>query len=123
MLVDAYLQCKPEHLNGLEMAVILDDMVTPFGTIIHAYEVFRDAAKVICHCRIDEPIVKALAEVAQVENPLDISVVIAVDITWAYLGRTLEGVFVRYPELNGTKIVFDGADIRYEPIIAPHVWA
>lgn len=33
---------------------------------------------------------------------LDISAVEAIGITWTYLGRTLEGVFERYPELEGS---------------------
>lgn len=123
MIADAYFQCKPESLNGLEMVVILDDMVTPFGTIIYAYEVFRDADKIICHCRLDEPLIHSLAEAANTMNPLDISVVIAMGVTWTYLGRTLAGVFERYPELNGVKTVTDENGTREESIISPHVWA
>lgn len=123
MIADAYFQCKPESLDAYNMAVIKDDGETPLGVITHAYAVYRDPEKVICHCRLDEPSIKALAEAANTMNPLDISVVIAMGITWTYLGRTSNGVFERYPELNGTKIVMGETGMRVEPIVASHIWA
>lgn len=123
MIADAYFQCKPESLYAYNMAVIKDDGETSLGVITNAYAVYRDSEKVICHCRLDEALIQSLAEASNTMNPLDISVVIAMEITWTYLGRTLDGVFERYPELNGTKTI-DGEGGSYEvPIIDSHIWA
>ena len=77
----------------------------------------------ICHVRLGESEIMELAHQAETMNPLDISAVEAIGITWTYLGRTLEGVFERYPELNGTKIIQTEDKIEEVPIIQPHIWS
>lgn len=123
MIADAYFQCKPESLDGFKMAVMPDNDVLALDVLSHAKEIYRDADKIICHVRLGTDEIKELAYQASTFNPLDISAVQAIGITWTYLGRTLAGVFERYPELNGTKTVIDENGVREEPIILPHVWA
>ena len=128
MIADAYFQCKPEHLTGFQMAVMPDNDVLALDIINHSKEIYRDIDKIICHCRLDDGIINELAYQANTFNPLDISAVEAIGITWTYLGRTLAGVYERYPELEGTKEVEYTDDLgvvikRQEPIIMGHIWA
>lgn len=123
MIADAYFQCKPEHLVVFQMAVMPDSDILALDVIAHAKEVYRDTDKVICHCRLDDGLINELAYQAGTFNPLDISAVQEIGITWTYLGRTLNGVFERYPELNGMKTITDENSTREEPIISPHIWA
>lgn len=123
MIADAYFQCKPEHLDGFRMAVMPDNDVLALDALNHAKEIYRDENKIICHVRLSNDEIMELANQAETMTPLDISAVEAIGITWTYLGRTLDGVFERYPELNGTKTVTNENGIREEPIIAHHIWA
>ena len=123
MIADAYFQCNPESLAGYSMAVMPDNDVLMLDVLCHAKEVYRDSEKIICHVRLGDTEIQELANQAETMNPLDVSAVQAIGITWTYLGRTLDGVFERYPELNGTKTVTDDNGTREEPIIAPHIWA
>lgn len=123
MIADAYFVCKPEHLHGFQMEILPDTDMLTLDVITNSKEIYRDPEKIICHCRLDNAIIQELAYQADTFNPLDISAVQAIGITWTYLGRTLEGVFERYPELNGTKVVEgeNGPEIR--PILDVHTWA
>lgn len=123
MIADAYFQCKPESLVGYFMAVMPDNDVLALDVLNHAKEVYRDSEKIICHVRLGDSEIQELANQAETMNPLDISAVQAIGITWTYLGRTLDGVFERYPELNGTKTITDENGTRQVPIISPHMWA
>lgn len=122
MIADAYFQCRPEHLDGFRMAVMPDNDVLALDVLNHAKEVYRDSDKVICHIRLGNDEIMELAHQAETMNPLDISAVEAIGITWTYLGRTLKGVFERYPELNGTKIIQAEDKTEEVPIIQPHIW-
>ena len=123
MIADAYFQCKLKHLDGFRMAVMPDNDVLALDILEHSKEIYRDTEKVICHVRLGESEITELANQAETMNPLDISAVEAIGITWTYLGRTLEGVFERYPELNSTKTVTDENGTREVPIIQPHIWS
>ena len=128
MIADAYFQCRPEHLDGFRMAVMPDKDVLALDILEHSKEIYRDEEKIICHVRLGEAKIMELARQAETMNPLDISAVEAIGITWTYLGRTLNGVFERYPELTGKKIVeyqdADGNIIKTEiSIIQEHIWA
>lgn len=123
MIADAYFQCKPGQLDEFKMLIMPDNDILPLDAIVHCKNIYEDSEKIICHVRLGEAEIIELANQAETNNPLDIESVIAIGITWTYLGRTTEGVFERYPELNGTKTVMDGSGTRQEPIIAPHIWA
>lgn len=128
MIADAYFQCRPEHLDGFRMVVMPDNDVLALDVLNHAKEVYRDSDKIICHVRLGNDEIMELAHQAETMNPLDISAVEEIGITWTYLGRTLKGVFERYPELSGKKIVeyqdADGNIIKTEiSIIQEHIWA
>lgn len=110
MIADAYFQCRPEYLDGFRMAVMPDNDVLALDVLSHAKEIYRDTDKIICHVRLGNDEIMELASQAETTNPLDISAVEAIGITWTYLGRTLNGVFERYPELT-------------EKMILPHIWA
>ena len=123
MIADAYFQCRPEHLDGFRMAVMPDNDVLALDVLNHAKEVYRDSDKIICHVRLGESEITELANQAETMNPLDISAVEAIGITWTYLGRTIDGVFERYPELNSTKIIQTEDKTEEVPIIQPHIWS
>ena len=122
MIADAYFQCNPDHLSGFKMAVMPDNDVLALDILEHSKEIYRDDEKIICHVRLGEAEIMELARQAETMNPLDISAVEAIGITWTYLGRTLNGVFERYPELNGTKIIQAEDKTEEVPIIQPHIW-
>lgn len=123
MIADAYFQCRPEHLDGFRMVVMPDNDVLALDVLNHAKEVYRDSDKIICHVRLGESEITELANQAETMNPLDISAVEAIGITWTYLGRTIDGVFERYPELNSTKTVTDEFGTREEPLLLSHIWS
>lgn len=123
MIADAYFQCKPGELKDFKMLIMPDNDVLALDSIVHCKNIYEDSEKIICHVRLGNDEIEELANQAETMNPLDISAVIAIGITWTYLGRTLEGVFERYPELNGTKTITDENGTREEPLIASHIWA
>lgn len=123
MIADAYFQCKPGELKDFRMLIMPDNDVLPLDSIVHCKNIYEDADKIICHVRLGDSEISELAIQAETINPLDISAVQAIGITWTYLGRTLDGVFERYPELNGTKTITDENGTRQVPIISPHIWA
>lgn len=123
MIADAYFQCKPGELKEFRMLIMPDNDVLALDSIVHCKNIYEDSEKIICHVRLGDSEIEELSWQAQTMNPLDISAVQAIGITWTYLGRTLEGVFERYPELNGTKTVTDENGIREDPLILPHTWA
>lgn len=117
-MIDAYFVCKPDQHKEFRMAVMPDNDILALDTLSHCKAIYQDEEKTICHCRLTEDEIRELAYHAETFNPLDISAVEAIGITWTYLGRTINGVYERYPELNGTKIV-DGIEV---PIIMNHIW-
>lgn len=118
MMVDAYFVCKPDQHKDFRMIVMPDNDLLPLDELSHCKAIYQDNDKIICHCRLTEDEIKELAYHSEMFNPLDISAVEAIGITWTYLGRTLDGVYERYPELNGIKIIDD----IEEPIIMNHIW-
>lgn len=122
-MIDAYFVCKPDQHKDFKMIVMPDNDILTLDELSHCKAIYQDDEKIICHCRLLEDEIRELAYHAETFNPLDISAVEAIGITWTYLGRTLNGIYERYPELNGTKEVKDAdGNITIVPILESHIW-
>jgi len=116
MIADAYFQCKPENFKEYNMVLMPDSDILPLCSIMHSKSIYSDTDKVICHCRLDCPLIQEMAYQTDLFDPLCLEAVELLGITWSYLGRTKDGVYERYPELNALKE--DGS-----PILMEHIWA
>lgn len=101
MIADAYFQSKPENFKEYNMSLMPDNDVLPLCSIRHCKNIYSDDEKVICHCRLDCPLIEEISYQTDMLDPLCLEAVELLDIGWSYLGRTTDGVIERYPELKG----------------------
>lgn len=104
--VDVFFVVKPEHIvEHNKMALIPDDDILPLDILNNAFVIYQDEDKAIIQYRADIKTIRTLAEQSGCQNPLSQEAVDILGFTNSYLGRSLDDVFVRFPELAGTRQV------------------
>ena len=107
MKVDVFFVVKPEQIikETNRLALIPDTDILPLDILNNCFVIYEDDEKAIVQCRIDKKTIGVLAEHSECENPLSQEAVDNLGITNSYLGRSLDDVFIRFPELAGTREV------------------
>ena len=82
-----------------------DTDILPLDRLQNAFIVYKDDDKAIVQYRADNLTIKELAEQSECLDPLSQEAVDNLGISGKYLGRTLSDVFLKYPELAGTRTI------------------
>jgi len=106
MEINVFFECKPEHLKPGNRLDLYDDTdILPLDRLQNAFIVYKDDDKAIVQYRADNLTIKELAEQSECLDPLSQEAVDNLGISGKYLGRTLSDVFLKYPELAGTRTI------------------
>ncbi len=104
--VDVFFVVKPEHIvDHNKMALVPDNDILPLDILNNAFVIYEDEEKAIIQYRADIKTIKTLSEQSGCQNPLSQEAVDILGFTNSYLGRSIDDVFVRFPELTGTRQV------------------
>ena len=115
MSIDRFFVCKPNQHSGYKSLLMDDDGYLPIDTLINSLKIYSDSEKVILRVRLDMPTIVELQSQTECADPLSLEAVTLLGITKAYIGPTLESVFVKYPELEGQKQ--SGVDEEGNPVM------
>ena len=106
MKVDVFFEMKPAHLDAGNRARLYDDQdILPLTELQNAFVIYKDDDKAIVQYRADNMTIAELQDQSECADPLSQEAVDALGITGKYLGRTIDDVFAKYPELAGTRTV------------------
>jgi hypothetical protein len=106
MKVDVFFEMKPAHLDPGNRARLYDDQdILPLTELQNAFVIYKDDDKAIVQYRADNMTIAELQDQSECADPLSQEAVDILGITGKYLGRTIDDVFVKYPELAGTRTV------------------
>ena len=116
MKIDVFFEMKPAHLDSGNRARLYDDQdILPLTELQNAFVIYQDDDKAIVQYRADNLTIAELKNQSECADPLSQEAVDALGITGKYLGRTVDDVFVKYPELAGTRMVdTDEGDVEVD---------
>ena len=125
MSIDRFFVVRPDQSAG-HKALLMDDLdVLPLDTFINAMSIYRDSEKVILRVRLGNGTIAELQNQTDCADPLSLEAVSLLGITKAYIGPTLESVFLKYPELKGQRqsgVDEDGNPVMVD-IVSRGTWA
>lgn len=106
MKVDVFFEMKPAHLDTGNRARLYDDQdILPLTELQNCFVIYQDSDKAIVQYRADNMTIAELQSQSECADPLSQEAVDILGITGKYLGRTVNDVFTKYPELAGTRTV------------------
>jgi len=106
MKVDVFFECLPGHIKpGNRMELYDDQDIVPLDRLNNCFVVYSDEEKAIVQYRADNLTIAELQYQSECADPLSQEAVDNLGITGKYLGRTIDDVFVKYPELAGTRTI------------------
>lgn len=106
MKVGVFFECKPSHILPHNQVALYDDQdIIPLDILHNCFVIYQDDDKSIVQYRADNLTIQELAIQAEYDDPLSLIAVENLGISSKYLGRSLDDVFVKYPNLAGKRSI------------------